>query len=197
LLRSHDAGDDLDDWRPGADGESLICMHATAPESSETAASMVAELPGARHADGPYRLWLSLASPCLSSFIPVWQDSGQPEGWAQPGSNEPDAWWRWESMQRAVEQDYGRLAGAPRAILAALEAETLDAVRALGEGGDPAARRAVSRDIAGRHDAACRIIADLTRVTAAEVIAPRNPDPRGDYLRRVDAARIPTSRTAA
>ena len=49
-------------YRPAADGESLICMHATAPESSETAASMVAELPGREHAEGPYRLWLSLAS---------------------------------------------------------------------------------------------------------------------------------------
>ncbi len=95
LLRSHDAGDHVHDWRPGADGESLICMHATAPESSETAASMVAELPADRLADGPYLLWLSLASPCLSSFIPVWPDSGQPEGWAQSGSNAPDAWWRW------------------------------------------------------------------------------------------------------
>jgi hypothetical protein len=101
-------------------------------------------------------------------------------------------------MQRSVEQDYGRLAGAPRSILAALEAETLAAVRALGEGGDKAARRSLSRDIAVRQDAACRIIADLTQASAAEVIAPRTPDPRGDYLRSVEAARIPTtSRHAA
>lgn len=197
LLRSHDAGDHVHDWRPAADGESLICMHATAPESSETAASMVAELPGREQAEGPYRLWLSLASPCLSSFIPVWPDSAHPEGWTQPSSNEPDAWWRWETMQRLVEQDYGRLAGAPRKLLAELEAETLAAVRALSEGGDQAARRALSRDIARRQDAACRIIANLTRASAAEVVAPRIPDPRGDYLRRVEAARIPTSRTAA
>ncbi len=157
----------------------------------------MAELPADRLADGPYLLWLSLASPCLSSFIPVWPDSGQPEGWAQSGSNAPDAWWRWESMQRLVEQDYGRLAGAPRAMLAELEAETLEAVRALGEASDPAARRALSRDLADRQDAACRIITELTQASAAEVIAPRAPDPRGDYLRRVEAARLPTSLSPA
>jgi dipeptidase len=197
LLRSHDGGDLRHDWRPDAHGESLICMHATAPESSETAASIVAELPGAGDADGPYRLWLSLASPCLSSFVPVWPDSGWPEGWAQPSSNEPDAWWRWESMQRLVEQDYGRLAGAPRSILAALEAETLTAVRALGTGGGRAARQALSRDVARRQDTACRIITDLTRESTAAVIAPRTPDPRGDYLGRVAAARMSTARSIA
>jgi dipeptidase len=194
LLRSHGAGDQQHDWRPGADGESLICMHAVSPESSETAASMVAELSGPQRPDEPYRLWLSLASPCLSSFVPVWPDSDAPEGWQQPSSNEPDAWWRWELMQRLVEQDYGRLSAAPRSMLAELEAETLAAVRALENSQDGSGRRALTRGIAQRQDAAGRIIADLTRASAAEVIVPRLPDPRGDYLGRVDAARIATSR---
>jgi dipeptidase len=194
LLRSHNADDDRHDWRPDADGENLICMHAVTPEGSETAASVVAELQGAPHPDGPYLLWLSLASPCLSSFVPVWPDSGLPEDWEQPGSNEPDAWWRWESIQRLIEQDYGRLAAAPRAMLAELEAETLATVRALGHGLDKSERLKVTSSIARRQDAATRIIGDLIRAGAAEVIAPRFPDPRGDYLRRVEETRTPTSR---
>lgn len=191
-LRSHDAGDLIHDWRPGPDGESLICMHATAPEGSETAASMVAELPGAGHADGPYRLWLSLGSPCLSSFVPFWPDCEVMDDWQQPGSNAPDAWWRWEEMQRLIEQDYGRLSAAPKAILSALEADTLAAVRALPEGKD--ARHALSGNVARRLESAGRIITDLTRGSAENVIPPRAPDPRGDYLARVEAARRPTAR---
>jgi dipeptidase len=191
VLRSHDAADALHDWRPGPEGESLICMHATAPEGSETAASMVAELPAARDSEGPYRLWLSLGSPCLSSFVPVWPESEVMEDWRQPGSNAPDAWWRWEEMQRLVEQDYGRLAPAPKAILSALEADTIAAVRSLSNA--RGARRDLTADVARRVDAANRIITDLTRRAAAEVIAPRAPDPRGDYLARVAAARIPTA----
>jgi dipeptidase len=193
VLRSHDAGDLLHDWRPGPDGESLICMHATAPEGSETAASMVAELPGAQDPDGPYRLWLSLGSPCLSSFVPVWPQSDVMEDWQQPGSNAPDAWWRAEEMHRLVEQDYGRLAAAPKAILSALEADTLAAVRAMADGGDRMARQSLTANVARRLDAANRIITDLTRNCAADVIVPRSPDPRGDYLARVAAARTATA----
>jgi dipeptidase len=190
VLRSHDAADALHDWRPGPDGESLICMHATAPDGSETAASMVAELPGAQDSESPYRLWLSLGSPCLSSFVPFWQDSTVMEDWTQPSSNAPDAWWRWEEMQRLIEQDYGRLAAAPKAILTALEADTIAAVHALPQDGD---RSDLTANIAHRLDAANRIITDLTRECAADVMPPRTPDPRGEYLARVAAARSATT----
>jgi hypothetical protein len=78
--------------------------------------------------------------------------------------------------------------------LNALETETLAAVRALPADAD--ARRALSGNVAQRLNAANRIIADLTRACAAAVIAPRSPDPRGDYLARVEAARGPTARSA-
>ena len=97
-------------------------------------------------------------------------------------------------MQRLVEQDYGRLAAAPRALLAALEAETLAAVRSLGDGRSRGERRALTGNIARRQDAAGRIIGNLVRASTAEVVPPRGPDPRGDYLRRVEAARSATSR---
>jgi dipeptidase len=191
VLRSHDAGDLIHDWRPGPDGESLICMHATAPEGSETAASMVAELPGEDDAEGPYRLWLSMGSPCLSSFVPFWSESNLMEDWQQPSSNAPDAWWRWEEMQRLIEQDYGRLAAAPKAILTVLEAETIAAVTSL-QNGDKAS---LTASAARRLNAANRIITTLTRECAAEVMPPRSPDPRGNYLARVAAARTATSRS--
>jgi dipeptidase len=168
-------------------------MHATAPEGSETAASMVAELPGEQDPDGPYRLWLSLGSPCLSSFVPVWLESDVMEDWKQPASNTPDAWWRWEEMQRLIEQDYGRLAAAPKAILSALEADTIAAVTALSNGGDKVVRQDLTAHVARRLDAANQIITDLTRACSADVIVPRSPDPRGDYLARVASARIATT----
>jgi dipeptidase len=168
-------------------------MHATAPEGSETAASMVAELSGEQDPGGPYRLWLSLGSPCLSSFVPVWPESDVMEDWKQPGSNTPDAWWRCEEMQRLIEQDYGRLATAPKAILSALEADTIAAVRALSNDRGKVVRQRLTANVARRLDAANRIITDLTRACAAEVIVPRSPDLRGDYLARVASTRTATT----
>jgi dipeptidase len=182
VLRNHGHADA--DWRPDAEGESLICMHAQAPDGSETAASIVAEL-----SDDPAFFWAALGSPCLSSFVPVWLDGAEPEGWSQPGANETDAWWAMETMQRGVERDYGRFAGAPRAILAALEAETVAAMRALRRDASRAERMALTARIVAQQDAACRIIAEMTDVVAAEVIAPRADDPRGGYLAGVAAMR--------
>jgi dipeptidase len=190
LLRSHGSSEQPDDWRPPADGEAMICMHAGRPEHSETAAAMVAELPKEKLQGSPYLLWVALASPCLSSFVPVWQDSGQPEDWAQPPErSNRDAWWSMEAMQRRIERDYGRLAGAPKAMFAALEAETLAAVRGLAPDAGRAARNALTQDIARRQEAACRIIDALTQSSAAEVVTPRGDDPRGNYLAQVEAER--------
>jgi hypothetical protein len=115
------------------------------------------------------------------------------EDWTQPGSNAPDAWWRWEEMQRLIEQDYGRLAAAPKAILNALEADTIAAVRASSNGGHKVVRQRHTAHVARRLDAANRIITDLTRACSAEMMAPRSPDPRGDYLTRVASARTATA----
>jgi dipeptidase len=191
LLRSHGAEEHADDWRPPADGEALICMHAGQPEHSETAAAMVAELPKQKQHESPYLLWVALASPCLSSFVPVWHDSGQPDGWEQPRErSNRDAWWTMETMQRRIEQDYGRLAGAPRAVFAALEAETLAAVRALAPNASRAERSALTQSLAKRQEAACRIVDAMTKESVAEVVAPRGDDPRGTYLACVEAERV-------
>jgi dipeptidase len=203
LLRSHGVADQPADWRPPADGEALICMHAGRPEHSETAAAMVAELPKQQVQGSAYLLWAALASPCLSSFVPVWHDSGQPEGWEQPrvGTDHAagrranqDAWWSMETMQRSIEQDYGRLAGPPRAIFASLEAETLAAVRGLAPDAGAAERSALTQSIARRQQAACQIIDDVTKACAAGIVTPRTDDPRGSYLDRVEAERLAMSR---
>jgi dipeptidase len=196
-LRSHGPSEQPDDWRPPADGEALICMHAGRPEHSETAAAMVAELPKEKLQGSPYLLWVALASPCLSSFVPVWQDSGQPEGWAQPPErSNRDAWWSMEAMQRRIEQDYGRLAKAPRAMLAALEVETLAAVRALAPNAGRAERNALTQGIARRQEAACRIIAEMTEAFATDVVPPRVDNPRGNYLAAVEVERVAMMRGA-
>ena len=191
LLRSHGTTEQPDDWRPPADGEALICMHAGQPEHSETAAAMVAELPKGKLHGSPYLIWTSLASPCLSSFVPVWHDSGQPAGWEEPRDrSNRDAWWNMEGMQRRIEQDYGRLAKAPQAIFAALEAETLAAVRGLASDANAAARSELTQSIARRQETACRIINAMTKDCADEVVTPRRDDPRGNYLQRVEAQRV-------
>jgi hypothetical protein len=99
-----------------------------------------------------------------------------------------------ESMQRRIEQDYGRLAGAPQAIFASLEAETLAAVRELGPNAGAAERGALTQSIARRQDAACRIIDGMTKASVAAVVTPRADDPRGDYLACVEAERLAMSR---
>ena len=191
LLRGHGPHGAEAGWRLDNDGESLICMHACSPEGSETVASVAVELPG----DGrPSLFWASLASPCLSSFVPIWLDAGPPQGWTQPGAGNADAWWDMESVQRLIERDYGRLAGAPRAILAELEAETLAAAHSLPDDASRSARSALTSLAARRQEAARRIISDMTQACIADVIAPRDADPRGSYLQQVEAARVPTRR---
>jgi hypothetical protein len=95
-----------------------------------------------------------------------------------------------ETMQRRIEQDYGRLAGAPRAVFAALEAETLAAVRALAPNASRAERSALTQSLAKRQEAACRIVDAMTKESVAEVVAPRGDDPRGTYLACVEAERV-------
>ncbi|HWA42658.1 MAG TPA: C69 family dipeptidase [Hypericibacter adhaerens] len=194
VLRGHGSEAAEAGWRPGADGESLVCMHASSAEGSETAASVVAELPG----DGGASLfWASLASPCLSSFVPIWPDAGSPEGWSQPRAGNSDAWWDMESTQRLIERDYGRLSAPPRAILAELEAETLAAVRGLPGNASRTARFALTSRAVQQQAAACRLIADMTQACRDEVIEPRDADPRGRYLQDVEAARVPTFQDGA
>ena len=192
LLRSHGAADADPHWRPGHDGESMLCMHAYSPEGSETAASIVAELPRAGAPKQPLTYWGSLASPCLSSFVPMWLDSGAPVAWMQPAAGHYDSWWMQEHTQRQIERDYASLAGAPRQILARIEAQSLAAVRALPDDATVRARAAVTAEAVEQQTAAWRIIAATVRGLVEGPLPPRPDDPRGAYL-DVTNANIPVT----
>ncbi|MER9236244.1 C69 family dipeptidase [Mesorhizobium sp. M0622] len=196
VLRSHGAGDADAGWRLGADGESVLCMHARSPEGFETAASMVAELPRPEKPDEPLLFWASLASPCMSTFVPVWPGAETPRAWMQPEDGAFDAWWEQESMQRLIERDYGRYAKAPRALFAELEADTLAAVRALSADAAKAVRAELTSDIIVRQQEARGIISRMTEACACKVLS-RQPDLRGSYLQQVDATRPQTFRAVA
>lgn len=194
LLRSHGAADADPDWRPGQDGESMLCMHACSPEGFETAASIVAELPRAAETNQPLTYWGSLASPCLSSFVPMWLDSGAPTALMQPAVGQYDPWWMQEHTQRQIERDYSSLAGAPRQILAKIEAQALAAVRALPDDATVQARSTVTTAAVEHQTAAWHIIAMMVRSLAEGPLAPRSDDPRGAHLDLTNAAIPATSR---
>lgn len=169
-LRDH--GDVAADWRPGVDGQGMICMHAPAAETgSETAASMVAELAPGRDP----QIWASLASPCLSAFLPVWIDSGAPQGWSQPAPGAPDAWWAMEYLQRLVERDYATAAPPVRAAMDAIETEAMAAP-------DAPDRAALTNALAERQAGAVTALTAMLAALQSGVLAPRPGDPRGTYL---------------
>ncbi|MCB8876973.1 C69 family dipeptidase [Acidisoma silvae] len=180
LLRTHGAGDDDSDWRPGEDGDSTLCMHAKDAAGFETAASLVTELPRLGE-DRPLVYWASLASPCLSAFVPVWFDDGAPAAFEQPALGLADAWWDQEKLQRAVERDYAAYSGMVRSVYGRLEREALAAVSALPAGTTSAERQALTAQFAARQDAARRALRTALDALAAGPLPPR-PDLRGTYL---------------
>ncbi|MDK3016570.1 C69 family dipeptidase [Pseudodonghicola flavimaris] len=190
-LRDH--GDVAADWRPGLDGSGMVCMHATAADrSSETVASMVAELGADR---GPV-IWSSLCSPCLSSFVPVWIDAALPPGWSQPAEDAPDAWWRMQRLQRLVERDYAGTARYLRAALDRIEADAFSAARALPATADAACRAALTERLAAEQAGAIAALEAIVPALQAGLLPPRGDDPRGAYLQQV-AASAPDTRAPA
>jgi secernin len=196
LLRSHGAGDGDPEWRPGVDGESVLCMHAKSPEGFETAASMVVEMPRLGATSEPLLYWASLGSPCLSSFVPVWSDAYVPTEWMQPAETAGDAWWSQETAQRLIERDYAGLAKAPRAIYAEVERQAIAAVKELASDAGTVARAELTKDLLRRQRAARDLVASMTETCACEIVTLRSPDLRGDYLVRVNATRPQTFRAS-
>lgn len=177
-------------WRPGGNSESMICMHAQDTKGHETAASIVTEL------SGDPLILASLASPRLSSFVPIWFDSAELP-WQQPESAEAcDDWWATEDMQRLIERDYPALGVAPEALFDQADIRTLAAVRALGPSATPAERAAVTAEALERRSRilahCCAMVTELTDV----LVDPATVDPRGTYLTDIEAQRAPTHRAA-
>lgn len=185
-----DIGETPADWRPGIKSESVICMHAEDTKGHETAASIVTEL-----STDPLIL-ASLASPRLSSFVPVWFDSTVLP-WQQPESADShDDWWATENMQRLIERDYAALGAAPEALFDQADVRTLAAVRALGDSASTEQRDAVTAEALERRS---RILAHCCAMVTelADVLAdPATVDPRGTYLADIEALRAPTHRGA-
>ncbi|CAM5761433.1 hypothetical protein LMIY3S_00137 [Labrys miyagiensis] len=194
ILRSHGPSDEDPDWRPGEDGESHLCMHARSAAGFETAASMVAELPPIGDAAAPIVYWASLASPCLSAFVPVWFDSAIPAAYEQPVAGAPDAWWSQETLQRLIERDYALYAGPARAIYARLEREAISMVAALAEDGGTVERRRITNTLVARQEGARAIIYRAVEDLIAGPLPPRPDDPRGSYLLDIAADRPDTAR---
>jgi len=143
-----------------------ICMHADPLDN--TTASMVACLPadpGALAAIG-----VSLGSPCVGAFLPVWLDAPVPPRLGL-GGGDPDPaspWWRMRTLLDLVERDVARHGPPVRARWDAFEAalwqDAADVERA-AERQDGPARRAL---LAAFSEAAVdRWLAELDAVSAA------------------------------
>ncbi|WP_197420183.1 C69 family dipeptidase [Mycobacterium sp. NAZ190054] len=185
-----DIGESAADWRPGIKSESVICMHAEDTKGHETAASIVTEL-----SDDPLIL-ASLASPRLSSFVPVWFNSPEVP-WQQPDSGDrDDEWWATERMQRLVERDYAALGAAPEALFNQADRRTLAAVRALGPSASAEQRGAVTAQALTRRSNLVAHCSAMVAELADDLMDPATIDPRGSYLVDIEAMATPTARDA-
>lgn len=104
LLRDHYDAGTVQRARPFDDPFFFsICMHADPLDN--TTASMVAALPPTP--DRPASIGVSLGSPCVGAFVPVWLEAPVPAVLAR-GSGEPDddsPWWRMRALLDLVERD--------------------------------------------------------------------------------------------
>jgi secernin len=97
-----------------------ICMHADPLDN--TTASMVAPLPA--DPDAVAAIAVSLGSPCVGTFLPVWLDAPVPARLGL-GGGEPDPaspWWRMRALLDLVERDVARHGPTIRARWDAFEA---------------------------------------------------------------------------
>lgn len=80
-----------------------LCMHADPLDN--TTASMVASLPAA--ADAPAAIAVSLGSPCVGAFLPIWLDAPVPARLGLGGGARDDTspWWRMRGLLDLVERD--------------------------------------------------------------------------------------------
>jgi len=191
FLRDHsdDSGRTGNDWAPSASSEGSLCMHAATAEGFETAASTVAEL----HGDagrGNATIWASLASPCMSVFVPLWNDLEVPTELRRPESLAgPDLWWRTETTQRRVERYFD--------VLHPVVAQLVDVEQAAllaDEAATPADGRAdLTRRAVAAAQAHVEHVADLVERTGFEGRVPPT-DRRATYLDDVGTgASLPTT----
>jgi len=106
-----------------------LCMHADPLDN--TTASMVVALPPAP--DALVGAWVSLGSPCVGAFLPVYPEAPIPRRLAL-GGEAPDGaspWWRMRELLTLVERDFARLGPVVRARWDEVEAELVAEGRAV------------------------------------------------------------------
>lgn len=83
-----------------------LCMHADPLDN--TTASMVVRLPADPDAIAP--AWISLGSPCVGAFLPVYREGTVPArlGLAGAESDPASPWWRLRALLDLVERDVAR-----------------------------------------------------------------------------------------
>lgn len=121
-------------WSPADGLQVSICMHSMDEKSSITAAASHIEL-----TKGETPVWWScFCVPCMSIFAPYTVNAQLPEIIFTAGEeySEDSAWWRFERMQHAIEQDYPKYIGRWRSIQKGMEAKFLEAVKINGAPSD-------------------------------------------------------------
>lgn len=107
IQRDHFEGEIIEPrWSP-ADGLHVsICMHAMTENASKTAAASQVELTK----EGEPIWWNAFAVPCMSVFAPYAVSSKLPSEISSAGAqySEDSAWWQFERLQYAIEEDYCR-----------------------------------------------------------------------------------------
>jgi secernin len=118
-----------------------VCMHAGfgPVRVSQSTGSMVSHLSPVRQTH-----WVTgTSAPCLSTFKPVWIDSGLPEMGPPPKGiyDEKSLWWRHEKLHREVLKDFQARLGLIQEERDLLEAKFREIAASLKDA--PAANRAV------------------------------------------------------
>ena len=106
-------------WSP-ADGLHVsICMHAMLDSASKTAAAAQVEITK----DETPIWWNAFAVPCMSVYAPYTINASLPAclSNAGPTYTKQSAWWQFERLQYAIEQDYPRYMAQWRPIADELE----------------------------------------------------------------------------
>lgn len=106
-------------WSPADGLQVSICMHAMLDSASKTAAASHVEL----IPDGTSTWYHAFACPCVSVYAPYTIENALPQvlSNAGPTYSQESAWWSFERLQYAIEQDYPRYMAQWKPIAKALE----------------------------------------------------------------------------
>ena len=117
-------------WSPADGLHVTICMHAMLDTASKTAASAHVEL-----APGETPVWWNgFGCPCLSVYAPYTVQNELPAAVSSAGAqySEDSAWWQFERLQYAIEQDYLRWAPVWQAKARELERQLREQTQRCG-----------------------------------------------------------------